>query len=75
MEILDDRPVIYQLEVYKKWYEEQQEEIERLNKVIDELEEYLNKIIDTSAKCEKITCQYVLQYLQKLKGSDKDETN
>lgn len=37
MEILDDRSVIYQLEVYKKWYEEQQEEIERLNNIIDEL--------------------------------------
>lgn len=37
MEILDDRSVIYQLEVYKKWYEEQQEEIEKLNNIIDEL--------------------------------------
>lgn len=36
MEILDDRSVIYQLEVYKKWYEEQQEEIERLNNKIKE---------------------------------------
>lgn len=37
MEILDDRSVTYQLEVYKKWYEEQQEEIERLNNIINEL--------------------------------------
>lgn len=50
-------------------------EIERLNNVIDKLEEYLNKIIDTSAECERITCKFVLQYLQELKGSDKNEDN
>lgn len=50
--------------------EEKDKEIERLNNVIDKLEEYLNKIIDTSAECERITCKFVLQYLQELKGSD-----
>ena len=46
MEILDDRSVIYQLEVYKKWYEEQQEEIERLNNIIDECADEILKEIN-----------------------------
>ena len=52
MEVLDDRSVIYQLEVYKKWYEEQQEEIERLNNIINELEKTL-KITDRHSKVDK----------------------
>ena len=43
-------------------------EIERLNNII---EKYLNKVIQTSTEQEKITCSFVLQYLQELKGSDK----
>ena len=53
MEVLGDRSVIYQLEVYKKWYEEQQEEIERLNNIIDELEKYIKEeIIEGNKKPE-----------------------
>ena len=47
-------------------------EIERLNNIINELEKYLNKVIQTSTEQEKITCSFVLQYLQELKGSDKE---
>ena len=47
-------------------------EIERLKNIINELEKYLNKVIQTSTEQEKITCSFVLQYLQELKGSDKE---
>jgi len=50
MEILDDRSVIYQLEVYKKWYEEQQEEIERLNNIIKDIKGQLNYLETYSSK-------------------------
>ena len=48
------------------------EEIERLNNIINELEKYLKKVIETSSEQERITCSFVLQYLQELKGSDKE---
>ena len=58
MEILDDRSVIYQLEVYKKWYEEQQEEIERLNNSINEyqkaLDETMSEKMDLEEEIEKL---------------------
>ena len=41
-----------------------------LNNIMNELEEYLNKVIETSSEQERITCSFVLQYLQELKGSD-----
>ena len=84
MEILDDRSVIYQLEVYKKWYEEQQEEIERLNNIIDELEKDLDKQINFCSIEAETTinnkyCIIALNYLKslknklkELKGSDKE---
>ena len=58
MEILDDKSVIYQLEVYKKWYEEQQEEIEQLNNIIDEIKElcerqFLDYQVDISGNKRK----------------------
>ena len=40
----------------------------RSNNIINELEEYLNKVIETSSEQERITCSFVLQYLQELKG-------
>ena len=49
-----------------------QPEIERLNNIINELEKYLNKVIETSSKQEKITCSFVLQYLQELKGENNE---
>lgn len=76
MEILDDRSVIYQLEVYKKWYEEQQEEIERLNNIIDELERvsYLGMIENTAnndmSKGLNIAYEYINNKVKELKGSD-----
>lgn len=45
MEVLDDRSVIHQLETYKKWYEEQQEEIERLNREKSILEKALRLVL------------------------------
>ena len=42
------------------------------NYVINELEKYLKKVIETSSEHERITCSFVLQYLQELKGSDKE---
>ncbi len=39
-----------------------------LNNIMNELEEYLNKVIETSSEQERITCSFVLQYLQELKG-------
>ena len=52
--------------------EEKEKEIGRLNNIINELEKYLNKVIQTSTEQEKITCSFVLQYLQELKGEDKE---
>ena len=49
-----------------------EDEIERLNNIINELEEYLNKVIETSSEMESITCSFVLKQLQELKGSDKE---
>lgn len=45
-------------------------ENERLNNIIDELEEYLIKVIETSSKHEQITCKYVLKYLRELKEGE-----
>ena len=64
-------------DLFDKEYEEdsvdKDEEIERLNNIINELEKYLNKVIETSTEQEKITCSFVLQYLQELKGSESNE--
>lgn len=58
MEILDDRSVIYQLEVYKKWYEEQQEEIEKLKNESKEISKQhiatLDKLIEKQTKIENV---------------------
>lgn len=56
---------------YIKDLQEKDKEIERLNNIINELETYLNKVIETSTKCESITCTFVLRYLKELKESDK----
>ena len=45
MEVLDNRSVIHQLEVYKNWYEEQKEEIERLNREKSILEKALRLVL------------------------------
>ena len=47
-------------------------EIERLNNIIDELEEFLNKVVETGASIEQITCKNILNYLQELKEGDKE---
>jgi len=47
-------------------------EVERLNKILDEFCEYLNKVIETSAEQERITCSFVLKYLQELKGGNEE---
>lgn len=45
MEVLDNRSVIHQLEVYKNWYEGQKEEIERLNREKSILEKALRLVL------------------------------
>lgn len=57
---------------YDKKLMKASKEIERLSNIINELEKYLNKVIQTSTEQEKITCSFVLQYLQELKGEDKE---
>ena len=47
------------------------EENERLNNIINDLEKYLNKVIETSSEMEKITCSFILKYLKELKGEIK----
>ena len=49
-----------------------QDKVYKLENILNELEKYLNKVIQTSTEQEKITCSFVLQYLQELKGSDKE---
>lgn len=47
-------------------------EIERLNNIINELEKYLIKIKETSTPQERIMAKFVLEYIEELKGSDKE---
>lgn len=47
--------------------EEKNKEINRLNNIIDELEEFLNKVVETGLGIEPITCKNILNYLQELK--------
>ena len=50
-----------------KHREEKNKEINRLNNIINELEEFLNKVVETGASIEQITCKNILNYLQELK--------
>ena len=43
------------------------EEIDRLNNLINELEKFLNKVVETGSSIEQITCKNILNYLQELK--------
>lgn len=52
--------------------EDKQREIERLNNIINEIENYFNKTKDTSTLEERIIANYMLRYIKKLKGSDKE---
>lgn len=65
-------PVDYisKLEEKIEYLEYLKNENERLNNIIDELEKYLIKVIETSSKCEQITCKYVLKYLRELKEGE-----
>ena len=45
-------------------------EIDRLNNIINELEEFLNKVVETGASIEQITCKNILNYLKELKDSE-----
>ena len=42
----------------------------KLKNIINELEKYLIKVIETSSKHEQITCKYVLKYLRELKEGE-----
>ena len=50
---------------------EKDKEIDRLNNIIEQLEEFLNKVVETGASIEQITCKNILNYLQELKESNK----
>lgn len=77
---------IYEQRKKIKWLEKKLKEKEKLNDkyvnavadyeeqkfIISELENYLNKVIETSTEQERITCSFVLQYLQELKGENKE---
>lgn len=42
-------------------------ELNRLNNLINELEKFLNKVVETGSSIEQITCKNILNYLQELK--------
>ena len=44
----------------------------RLNNIINELENYFNKIKDTRTLEERMIAKYTLKYIKELKGSDKE---
>lgn len=48
-------------------------ELERLNNIINGLEKFLNKVVETGASIEQITCKNILNYLKELKENNKDE--
>lgn len=54
-------------EEIKNRYIWQQNEIERLNNIIEELEGFLTKVIETGAGIEQITCKNIKNYIQELK--------
>lgn len=43
----------------------------RLNNIINELEDYLNKIKDTSTLQERMTAKFLLKYIKELKEDTK----
>lgn len=43
------------------------EEINRLNNLINELEKFLNKVVESGSSIEQITCKNIFNYLQELK--------
>lgn len=47
------------------------EEINRLNNLINELEKFLNKVVETGSSIEQITCKNIFNYLQELKENNK----
>ena len=52
--------------------EEKDKEIERLNNIIDELEKYINEQMERSDYTRLDTFDDVYDYLQELKGEDKE---
>lgn len=54
-------------------YEELKEEVKRLNNIINELENYFNKIKDTSTLEERMIAKYMLKYIKELKGVNKND--
>ena len=45
-------------------------ELNRLNNIINELEKFLNKVVETGSSIEQITCKNILNYLQELKENN-----
>lgn len=48
------------------------EEINRLNNLINELEKFLNKVVETGSSIEQITCKNIFNYLQELKENNNE---
>ena len=48
------------------------DERDRLNNIMNELENYFNKIKDTSTLEERMIAKYMLKYIKELKGEDKE---
>ena len=51
----------------QEYVDSKDKEIERLNNIIEELEEFLTKVIETGAGIEQITCKNIKNYIQELK--------
>lgn len=60
-EIVEDNQRLKNEVVYSKV------EIDRLNNIINELEKFLNKVVETGSSIEQITCKNIFNYLQELK--------
>ncbi len=72
---LTDNAISQIVEAVKPFLEEKDKEIERLNNIINELENYIieNSFGSPVNNCSVIETYKILNKLQKLKGSNKNE--
>ena len=72
---LTDNAISQIVEVVKPFLEEKDKEIERLNNIINKLENYIieNSFGSPLHNCSVIETYKILDKLQELKGSDKNE--
>lgn len=58
----------------KEWYElfmNLSKEYRKKCNIINELEKFLNKVVETGSSIEQITCKNIFNYLQELKENNK----